>query len=89
MTEPSPPKITFPCPYPIKVMGMAGSEFHEHVMTVMARHATDFSSKQVEIRDSRNGRYQSLRITITATGEKQLKAIFEDLKTSPLVQMVL
>lgn len=89
MTEQVPPKIVFPCDYPIKVMGTAGSEFHEHVMLVMERHATDFSRDQVEIRDSRNGRYQSLRITITATGEMQLKAIFEDLKSSPLVQMVL
>lgn len=90
MNEPKPPKIEFPCEaYPIKVMGVAGEAFYQHVMLVMERHAEGFDREQVTIRDSRNGRYQSLRMTITATGEPQLKAIFADLKTSSLVQMVL
>lgn len=89
MSEPEAPKIEFPCEYPIKVMGYACMEFHEHVNHVMNRHAPGFDQEAVVVRDSRNGRFQSITVTITATGEEQLQAIFEDLKLSSHVQMVL
>ena len=84
-----PPKIEFPCAYPIKVMGNKCEEFRSHVMIVMERHAPGFDELAVTVRDSSKGKYQSLTVTITATGEEQLQAIFVDLKTSSLVQMVL
>lgn len=89
MSEPRAPKIEFPCEYPIKVMGTACGEFREHVMTVMERHAPGFDQSATKVRDSRNGRYQAITVTITATGEPQLQRIFEDLKVSRHVQMVL
>lgn len=90
-TEPAKrPKIEFPCPdYPIKVMGDACDELHSWVVTVMRRHAPDFDVERIAVRDSRNGRYQSLTVFITATGEPQLRAIFEDLKQSETIKMVL
>lgn len=87
--EPQAPKIEFPCDYPIKVMGTKCEDFRTHVLTVMERHAPGFDQMQVTTRDSRKGNYQSLTVTITATGEAQLQAIFVDLKSSSLVQMVL
>ena len=89
MSDVQPPRIEFPCDYPIKVMGYACREFHEHVLATMTRHAPGFDQQAVAVRDSRNGRFQSITITITATGEPQLKAIFEDLKRCDHVQMVL
>lgn len=90
MTKQEPPKIEFPCPdYPIKAMGDAGQDFHEFVISVMERHAPGFDQTKISVRDSRNGRFQSVTVVITATGEAQLKAIFEDLKTSPKTKMVL
>lgn len=89
MTDPSPPKIEFPCDYPVKVMGKACDEFYEHVITVMSEHAPGFDQTTVVVRDSRNGNFQAITVTITATGEEQLQAIFEGLKTSSHVQMVL
>lgn len=90
MTEQKPPKIEFPCPdYPIKVMGDAGDDFHVHVVGVFSKHVEDFDLETLSIRDSSKGRYQSITVSITATGEPQLKAIFEDLKLSQLVKMVL
>lgn len=89
MNDQDAPKIEFPCDYPIKVMGAACREFHEHVLEVMTRHAPGYDQTAVTVRDSRNGKFQSITVTITATGELQLKSIFEDLKTSEHVQMVL
>lgn len=90
MSEAEPPKIEFPCPnYPIKVMGEAGEHFQRHVIAVFERHADDFDRREVSVRASRNGRYESLHVAITAQGEEHLVAIFNDLKKHAAVKMVL
>lgn len=90
MSDPQAPKIEFPCKdYPIKVLGDAGGELQQLVIEVMERHAPGFDETRMTIRDSRNGRYQSFTVWITATGEPQLRAIHEDLRSSRLTKMVM
>ena len=90
MTEQEPPKIEFPCPdYPIKVMGFAGSEFQEYVLETVERYAPGFDTSQTEILDSKNGKYQSITLKITATGVDQLSDLNTDLRKSHLVKLVL
>lgn len=90
MSEPTPPKIEFPCPnYPIKIMGDAGSEFRAHVIEVVGRYAEDFDPKSAKIRLSKNGRFESITVSITATGTEQLEAIFAELKKHASLRMVL
>jgi len=90
MTETEAPKIEFPCEdYPIKVMGDAVDDFHTVVVDIIEKYAPKFDRSKTTIRDSRNSRYQAVTVYITATGEPQLKALFEDLKTFDAVKMVL
>ena len=89
MADTEAPKIEFPCDYPIKVLGKAGQELHTLVIDVMESHAPGFDQTKITVRDSRKGSYQAITVTITATGEAQLVDIFSDLKTNPLVHMVL
>lgn len=90
MSEQQPPKIEFPCSdYPIKVLGDADHEMHTFVLDIMERHAPGFDQTRVTISESSNGRFQSLTIWITATGEQQLSAINQDLRTSKKVRMVM
>lgn len=89
MTDRQAPQIEFPCAYPIKVMGEDVDNFSEAVLQIIRCHAPDLDETSISYRSSRNGRYLSLRVTITATGESQLKAMFEELKASGRVQMVL
>lgn len=90
MTDQEPPKIEFPCPdYPIKVVGFSGVDFREYVFQVVERHAPGFDTEQIEVRDSSNGKYQSLTIKITATGEEQLSQLNTDLRKNKLVKLVL
>ena len=89
MSETEAPKITFPCEYPIKVMGLAGEELHSTVKMIMVRHAPGFDETTLCIRDSAQGTYQSVTVTITATGVDQLQTIFNELKSSRCVKMVL
>ncbi len=89
MSEQDPPKIEFPCEYPIKIMGRQSPTFKEVVLDVMRKHAGNISDSQVKDRASGKGTFVSITVTITATGKDQLDAIFEDLKATGVVQMVL
>lgn len=90
MNEPQAPKIEFPCPdYPIKVLGDAGRELHALVIEVMNRHAPGFDQTRVTVAQSSKGRYQSITVWITATGESQLRSINTELQASSITKMVL
>ncbi|BES72628.1 DUF493 domain-containing protein [Marinobacter nanhaiticus D15-8W] len=89
MSEPQPPKIEFPCDYVIKVIGNAAPDFQEFVVEVVERHAPGITEADVTLNESRQGRFTSVQVKIVATGEPQLKALFEELKASGRVHMVL
>ncbi len=85
-----PPKIEFPCEnYPVKVMGDSGADFHRFAVEVMVRHAPDLDEARITVKDSRNGRFQSITFMITATGEPQLKALHQELIANSMTKMVL
>ncbi len=89
-SETQPPKIEFPCErYPIKVIGDAGEGFREAVVEVIRRHAPNFDETTLVVRDSRNGRFLSVQVLITATSVEQLQAIHVDLRATGRVHMVL
>lgn len=87
--EEEPPRIEFPCDYPIKVVGEAGPDFKSFVIDVVRRHAPDLDEDRVRLKASGNARYYSVTLLIVARGESQLAAIFEDLRNSGRVRLVL
>lgn len=89
MTNEKAPKIEFPCDYAIKVIGDSGPDFKEFVLAVVERHAPKPDANAVTVNNSRNGRFSSVRLTMVATGEPQLQALFNELKASGRVHMVL
>ena len=58
-------------------------------MSVFNQHAAGFSELDVLVKDSRNGTFQSITITIEAQNEEQLRLIHQDLMDTGLVSMVL
>lgn len=84
-----PPKIEFPCDYPVKVLGRNVSEFQVLVLEIFERHAPGFDRKAINVRDSRKGNFLSMTVVITATGPEQLEALHQDLRATGIVQMVL
>ena len=89
MTQQEPPRIEFPCAYPVKVMGAQTEGFAACVLDDFERHAPGFDQETIVYRESSGGRYLSLTITITATGLEQLQALFADLKATGRVALVL
>ena len=84
-----PPKIEFPCAYPVKVLGRQSDEFNTTVLSVLEAHAPGFDQSSVSVRSSSKGRFVALTVTITATGPEQLDALHRDLLATGMVQMVL
>ena len=91
MTEPQPQEslLTFPCVFPLKVMGRREDGFAQMVSEVVTRHAPDFNAGTIEMRASKNGRYLSLTVTINARSREQLDALYTELSKHPMVVMVL
>ena len=83
------PKIEYPCPYPIKVIGRDGSDFQSRVLATVKLHAPEVDESKVKSTHSKAGTFTSLTITILATGEDQLKRMHRDLMATGLVSMVI
>lgn len=81
--------ITYPCVFPIKVMGEQVDGFVEAVVTVARAFDPGFDEATVERRPSSGGRYLGLTISITATSREQLDELYRTLTTHPMVKVVL
>jgi hypothetical protein len=84
-----PPRVLFPCEYPIKVVARKVPELRQLLDEVFARHAGSGSLDRVSERPSGQGNFVSVTYVIEAQSEAQIAAIFESLKQCPHVMLVL
>jgi len=63
--------------------------FAREVLSIVTRHAPDFDGATVEMKPSKQGKYQGLTCIINATSREQLDALYRDLCDHPAVVMVL
>lgn len=84
-----PPKIEFPCSYPIKVLGTSSAAFRHEVLQIIHRHAAPVPEQRVTETPSARGNYVSVTVVIEATGHEQLDAIFRELMEQHSVKIVL
>ncbi len=89
MQESDPPKIEFPCDYPIKVLGRSGEDFESIIFEVFEIHAPGFDRETITTNVSSKGTFRSITITITATGTDQLEALHKGLLATGIVKMVI
>lgn len=80
-TQPADELFDFPCEFPIKAMGKATPELEIAVMQIMNRHVPDLGEGAVKMRESRNGNYVSITVTINARSREQLDAIYIELSS--------
>ncbi|HWG77206.1 MAG TPA: DUF493 domain-containing protein [Steroidobacteraceae bacterium] len=84
-----PPRLTFPCDYPIKVMVRAEHGVRAHIDAILERHAGPLDLSSVTERPSAQQHFLALTYVIRATGEAQIAELFTALKDCPQVLMVL
>lgn len=89
MTTDTESLIVYPSRFPIKVMGLRVDGF-VHAITMVARQFDPgFDAADIELRESKGGKYLGVTITITATSREQLDELYRTLSTHPMVKIVL
>ncbi|MFL5538328.1 MAG: YbeD family protein [Longimicrobiaceae bacterium] len=81
--------IEYPSRFPIKVMGPKVDGFVHAITTLARQFDPTFDASTVELRDSREGNYLGITITITATSRQQLDDLYRALTAHPMVKVVL
>ena len=81
--------ITYPCAFPIKVMGAHVEGFVQAVVQVALQFDPGFDPATVQTRPSRAGNWLGVTITVTATSRAQLDELYRTLSTHPMVKVVL
>jgi putative lipoic acid-binding regulatory protein len=89
MNEAQEPLLSYPCDFPIKIVGRREGGFAQAIMEIVLRHAPDFQPATMEMRSSRQGTYLSLTCTVRAVSREQLDELYRELCDHPLVVMVL
>ncbi len=70
--------IEFPCRFPIKMMGRDTTEFRAMARAIVEKHAGAVEDDAVQATLSSAGNFVSVTVTITATSQAQLDAIYQD-----------
>ncbi len=81
--------LKFPTEFPVKIMGRDTPEFRAVVEDILGRHAGPYSELPVKHQPSREGRFVSITVTITAQSREQLDALYRELSAHELVLMAL
>lgn len=89
MDADTPPQLSFPCDYPIKVMVRADPGVRDRVDAIVERHAGPVDLSAVTEHSSAQKRFLAITYVIRAASESQIAALFEALKLCPQVLLVL
>jgi len=81
--------IAYPSRFPIKVMGAKVDGFVHAVTEIAKRFDPSFDASTVELRNSAQGNYLGITITVTATSREQLDDLYRALTSHPMVKVVL
>jgi putative lipoic acid-binding regulatory protein len=77
MTEES--LLEFPCDFPIKMIGRDAPEFRQLARALVEKHTEALADEAIQVAVSRNGRFVSVTVVISATSQQQLDDIYQDL----------
>lgn len=81
--------LTFPCEFPIKVMGRNTETLEADVIRIVRKHAPDLSADAVTSRGSGKGNYLAVTVIVNATSKEQLDNIYLELNAHQAVLMTL
>lgn len=81
--------LQFPCDFPIKVVGHLHVNFEVEVVARVREHVPDLGEGAVKSRPSQGGKYLAVTVTVRATSQAQLDAIYQSLSGWDRALMVL
>ena len=81
--------LTFPCSFPVKVMGRNESDFEDVAFAIVKTHVPEDALETVKRQLSRDGNYLSLTFRFEATSRAQLDALYMELSKNEHVLVAL
>ncbi len=81
--------LTFPCSFPIKVIGKDIDEFELFVVGIVSKHIGRITKESVTSTQSGGGKYISVTITFIAESQEQVDSVYRELSKHERVLMVL
>ncbi|KTD04223.1 hypothetical protein Lgee_0253 [Legionella geestiana] len=81
--------LSFPCDFPIKIMGKATDAFLMDITRIVKHHFPAVDEASFRLQPSREKNYLSVTVTVPATSQEGLDALYEELTQYPDVRMVL
>jgi putative lipoic acid-binding regulatory protein len=79
----------FPMDYPIKLIGLAGTELHVAVVEILVKHFPEFDGDSIQVQPSRTGKYHSLTAQLRFEELEQVHQLYADLAACPLIKTAL
>lgn len=80
--------VKFPCPFPLKVMGLNTGTFETVIKEIIDRHL-DPDPVVYTTQPSKTGKYLSITATFIATSREQIDELYRELNSHELVKMTL
>ncbi len=81
--------LTFPCLYPIKVMGREQPDFRSKVLSIIQKHVAPIDDRDITAKSSSKGKYVSLTVMVHAASRDQLDRIYRELHACDSVMQTL
>lgn len=81
--------LEFPCDFPLKVMGRQAPDFEALVLGLVETETGPLRADAVQRRESRDGNFVSLTVTVRVSDQVQLDAVYEALTAHDRILMVL
>ncbi|MDQ7058644.1 MAG: DUF493 domain-containing protein [Ghiorsea sp.] len=81
--------MTFPCYFPLKVMGTNSGSFENDMIMIVRKHIPSLDDDAVKSKPSKTGKYLALTITFTAQSKEELDNLYREINAHPDVKMTL
>ncbi|HHO81943.1 MAG TPA: DUF493 domain-containing protein [Halothiobacillus sp.] len=81
--------LTFPCLFPVKIMGKATETFEAQIRALVHEHVPGLTEEDFVVRASAKGSYLAITVKFEAQSQEQLDALYMALTSHPDVEMCL
>lgn len=81
--------LEFPCDFPIKMMGRESPEFRLTARALVEKHTGPLADAAIRSTLSRNGRFVSITVTVSAHSQEQLDDIYREVSAHDAVLITL
>jgi len=81
--------FTFPCHFPIKIVGEHGNDLDKFVMEILEEHVQNPKTIKLTTKDSSKGTYISVSASFEAHSKSQLDDIYQKITANKKVKFAL